>query len=94
MAGDGSLQNIQQEAMKLFQVVLSCPVGAQRAVYDSQGGKSYSKFLAVKRWALLKFKVLFTKIFTITLFRKERELYTKCIEVEAEVKLCKFLLYA
>ena len=53
MAGDGSLQNIQQEAIKLLHVVLSCPVGAQRAVYDSQGGKSYSKLLAVKRWALL-----------------------------------------
>ena len=49
MAGDGSLQNIQQEAMTLLRVVLSCPIGAQRAVYDYQGGKSYAKLLALKR---------------------------------------------
>ena len=49
MAGDGPLQNVQQEATTLLRVVLSCPVGAQRAVYDYQGGKSYSRLLARKR---------------------------------------------
>lgn len=49
MAGDGALQNVQQEAMTLLRVVLSCPVGAQRAVYDHQGGKSYSQLLALKK---------------------------------------------
>lgn len=73
MAGIGSLENIQQEAMKLLHVVLSCPVGAQRAIYDSQGGKSYSKFLAVKRWALLS---IFTKILQL-LFQKRKGIIYK-----------------
>lgn len=50
MAGVSSLPNIQQEAMKLLHVVLSCPVGAQKAIYDCQGGKSYSKLIALRRW--------------------------------------------
>jgi len=53
MAGDIALQNIQQEAMKLLHVALSCPVGAHKFVYNSQPGGSYSKLLALTRWALL-----------------------------------------
>ena len=53
MAGDVSHQNVRQEAMKLLHVVLSCPVGAHKAMYDSQGGKSYSKLLALKRWTFM-----------------------------------------
>ena len=53
MAGDGSLENIQQEAIKLFHVVLSCPMGTRRAVYDPRGGGSYPKFVALKKWELI-----------------------------------------
>ena len=88
MAGDGLLKNIQQEAIKLFQVVLSCPVGAQRAVYDPRGGGSYPKFVAVKKWELVNSNLYIVR--STDLCRREKELFAKCVEVEAEVNLCKF----
>lgn len=88
MAGGNSLGNIQKESMKLLQTVLSCPVGAKISVYDCHGGKSYSKLLALKRWAFIKY---ITSIM-INPSRKEKELFEKCVEMEAEVNISEFVI--
>ncbi|XP_065912955.1 uncharacterized protein [Dysidea avara] len=49
MAGDLSVKNVKEEATKLLNVILSCPVGARRTMYNCQNDHTYSKLLALQR---------------------------------------------
>jgi len=55
MAGNLSLENVQEEATKLLQVILSCPVGARKAVYSCRDGHSYSRLLTLQRYEMVSY---------------------------------------